>query len=67
MSTHSSGVNFRMTSTQLQELRSRAQQRGLSVQAYLELEVFGEILQRQVNRRDSKPKTQEAFPISAAS
>lgn len=60
------GVNFRMTAARLADLRARSSELGISVQAYLELQLFGEISQRKVNRRDSHINEQEELPLRTA-
>lgn len=60
------GIHFRMTPERLVDLRERSAAIGISVQAYLELTMFGEIAQRQVNRRDSQIKDQEELPLKTA-
>lgn len=64
MTDQTRGVNFRMTEARLADLQARSAKLGISVQAYLELQLFGEITQRKVNRRDSHLTEQEELPLS---
>ena len=51
--TRSVGLNLRMKPEQLATLRADAAAMGISVQAYLEFKLFGQIAPRQINRRDA--------------
>lgn len=66
MAEQTRGVNFRMTAGRLADLQARSANLGISVQAYLELQLFGEIAQRKINRRDSQIKDQEELPLRTA-
>lgn len=55
--------HFRMSHVQLDGLTREAQRLGISVQALLELKVFGEIAPRQRNRRDATLINQDSLAL----
>jgi hypothetical protein len=55
--------HFRMSNDQLAELHAEAKRFGISVQALLELKVFGEIAPRQRRRRDARLADQETLGL----
>ena len=55
--------HFRMSHVQLDALHLEAQRLGISVQALLELKVFGEIAPRQRNRRDARLVDQDQLDL----
>lgn len=56
--------HFRMSHAQLDGITGEAQRLGISVQALLELKVFGEIAPRQRNRRDARLVDQEPLELN---
>ena len=59
------GYPFRLTEEQRDELRTRASEAGLTIQAYLELTVFGEIRQRpKYGPRPYKKPQGEELPLT---
>ena len=55
--------HFRMSQAQLDALHDEARSLGISVQALLELKVFGEIAPRRRNRRDARLVDQEPLDL----
>jgi hypothetical protein len=53
------GIIFRVTAEQREQLRVEADDVGLSLQALLEFKLFGEIAPRQRKRRDAQIRQQE--------
>ena len=58
--------HFRMSHAQLDALHLEARSLGISVQALLELKVFGEIAPRQRNRRDARLVDQQPLDLLLA-
>lgn len=60
------GLHLRLSEEQLQRIRSEAQAAGLTMQAYIETKVFGEIRPRgrYGQRPYLKPKDQAELPMT---